>query len=185
MSSLLVPFSMGVAEGRWSSLITELLSFRDLYERNAPLRDVLPNLVDAHPRSYANMGLRDLCLRVQGAYAHLHTGRPQDDPHAVLPKVVMRPADAYECAVRGQIDHVEVDRLINRIVAVQVMPQPPGIALLMPGERISEETAAIQNYLLRVRQFDAACPGFEIQVDGLRVEHEGAARRYVVDCIRG
>ena len=54
--SLLVLFSMGITKGKWSTLITELLNFKDLYDANAPLKRVLPALVEAHPAAYAEMG---------------------------------------------------------------------------------------------------------------------------------
>ena len=40
--SFLVLFSMGITKGKWSTLVTELLNFKDLYDANAPLRGVLP-----------------------------------------------------------------------------------------------------------------------------------------------
>ena len=56
--SFLVLFSMGITKGKWSTLITELLNFKDLYDANAPLKRVLPALVEAHPEAYAKMGLQ-------------------------------------------------------------------------------------------------------------------------------
>ena len=35
--SFLVLFSMGITKGKWSTLVTELLNFKDLYDANAPL----------------------------------------------------------------------------------------------------------------------------------------------------
>ena len=35
--SFLVLFSMGITKGKWSTLITELINFKDLYDANAPL----------------------------------------------------------------------------------------------------------------------------------------------------
>src|SRR4030095_16951443 len=47
--SFLILFSMGITKGKWSTLITELLNFKDFYDANAPLKNVLPALVKAHP----------------------------------------------------------------------------------------------------------------------------------------
>src|SRR6187200_1377625 len=66
--SFLVLFSMGITKGKWSTLVTELLNFKDLYDANAPLKRVLPALVDAHPETYAKMGLKDLCERIHEVY---------------------------------------------------------------------------------------------------------------------
>ena len=54
--SFLVLFSMGITKGKWSTLVTELLNFKDLYDANAPLKRVLPALVEAHPEAYADNG---------------------------------------------------------------------------------------------------------------------------------
>ena len=35
--SFLVLFSMGITKGKWSTLVTELINFKDLYDSNAPL----------------------------------------------------------------------------------------------------------------------------------------------------
>ena len=40
--SFLVLFSQGITNGKWSTLVTELLNFKDLYDRNAPLELFFP-----------------------------------------------------------------------------------------------------------------------------------------------
>ncbi len=59
--SFLVLFSMGITKGKWSTLVTELINFKDLYDANAPLKRALPALAVAHPEAYGKMGLKDLC----------------------------------------------------------------------------------------------------------------------------
>ena len=66
--SFLVLFSMGITKGKWSTLVTELLNFKDLYDANAPLSRVLPALAEAHPEAYAKMGLKDLCEQIHQVY---------------------------------------------------------------------------------------------------------------------
>ena len=51
--SFLVLFSMGITKGKWSTLVTELINFKDLYDANAPLTRALPALAQAHPEAYA------------------------------------------------------------------------------------------------------------------------------------
>ena len=46
------------------------------------------------------------------------------------------------------IEWIAMDRAVNRIAAKMVIPYPPGIPLLMPGEKItSERIQLIRNYL--------------------------------------
>src|ERR1044072_8568843 len=66
--SFLVLFSMGITKGKWGTLVTERLNFKDLYDANAPLKNVPPSLAEAHPDAYARMGLKDLCDLVHRTY---------------------------------------------------------------------------------------------------------------------
>jgi arginine decarboxylase len=181
--SFLVLFSMGITKGKWSTLITELLNFKDLYDSNAPLKRVLPALAEAHPEAYAKMGLRDLCEQIHKIYLDDNVPKAQRDMYTALPEMAMLPADAYANLVRGNVESVEIDNLMGRILAVMVVPYPPGIPLIMPGERLTAATKSIHDYLLYAREFDRKFPGFETDIHGLRFEPTESGRRYLVDCI--
>ena len=159
---------MGITKGKWSTLITELLNFKDLYDTNAPLKRVLPALVEAHPAAYANMGLKDLCEQVHQVYKDDNVPKAQRDMYTTLPEMAMRPAEAYDKLVRGQVESVEIDELMGRTLAVMLVPYPPGIPLIMPGERVTKATKSIQDYLVYAREFDRKFPGFETDIHGLR-----------------
>jgi arginine decarboxylase len=103
--------------------------------------------------------------------------------YTVLPDMALRPADAYDHLVKGRIESVEIDNLMNRVLAVMIVPYPPGIPLIMPGERITESTKSIQDYLLYAREFDRKFPGFETDIHGLRFTAGDNGRRYLVDCV--
>ena len=181
--SFLVLFSMGVTKGKWSTLVTELINFKDLYDANAPLKRVLPALANAHPQAYEKMGLKDLCEQVHRVYREDNLPKAQKDMYTTLPEMAMRPADAYERLVRGRLESVDIDELMGRTLGVMVVPYPPGIPVIMPGERITPATKAIQDYLLYAREFDRKFPGFETDIHGLRFEPTDTGRRYLVDCI--
>jgi arginine decarboxylase len=181
--SFLVLFSMGITKGKWSTLITELLNFKDLYDSNAPLKRVLPALVEAHPEAYAKMGLQDLCEQVHKIYLDDNVPKAQRDMYTALPEMAMLPADTYANLVRGNVESVEIDNLMGRTLAVMVVPYPPGIPLIMPGERLTAATKSIHDYLLYAREFDRRFPGFETDIHGLRFESTADGRRYLVDCI--
>ena len=90
--SFLVLFSMGITKGKWSTLVTELLNFKELYDANAPLKSVLPALVEAHPEAYAQMGLKDLCDQVHQVYREDNLPKAQREMYTTLPEMAMRPA---------------------------------------------------------------------------------------------
>jgi arginine decarboxylase len=181
--SFLVLFSMGITKGKWSTLITELINFKDLYDANAPIKRVLPALAEAHPEAYGSMGLKDLCEQIHRAYREDNVPKAQRDMYTTLPEMAMRPAETYDRLVRGRVESVEIDRLMGRTLAVMLVPYPPGIPVIMPGERLTPTTKSILDYLLYARDFDRRFPGFETEIHGLRFEPGEGGRRYLVDCV--
>jgi arginine decarboxylase len=103
--------------------------------------------------------------------------------YTLLPEMALRPADAYDRLVRGRVESVEIDALMGRTLAVMLVPYPPGIPLIMPGERITSATKSILDYLLYARAFDRKFPGFETEIHGLRFAPGDGERRYLVDCV--
>lgn len=177
--SFLVLFSMGITKGKWSTLLTELLEFKRSYDANLPLMDVLPSIAHAGGGRYQGMGLRDLCDALHGCYRDNATAKALKSMYTALPEVAIKPADAYDRLVRGEVEAVPIDQLQGRIAAVMLVPYPPGIPLIMPGERFTAATRSILDYLAFARTFDQAFPGFDIDVHGLQTE----AGEYCVDCL--
>src|SRR6478672_11505291 len=87
--SFLVLFSMGITKGKWSTLVTELLNFKDLYDANAPLKRALPALAEAHPEAYESIGLKDLCDQVHQSYRADNLPKAQKDMYTTLPEMAM------------------------------------------------------------------------------------------------
>ena len=74
-----------------------------------------------------------------------------------------------------------IEQLEGRITSVLLTPYPPGIPLLVPGERFNK---TIVDYLKFARDFNARFPGFETDIHGLIDEKVGTETRYFVDCVR-
>ena len=178
--SFLVLFSMGITKGKWSTLLTELLEFKRSYDANLPLANVLPSIAQAGKAFYQEMGLRDLCDALHACYRENATAKALKRMYTVLPEVAIKPADAYNQLVRGEVEAVPIEQLEGRIAAVMLVPYPPGIPLIMPGERFTAQTRSIIDYLEFARTFDQSFPGFDADVHGL--QREGG--RYTVDCIK-
>ncbi|MVW75955.1 Orn/Lys/Arg family decarboxylase [Pseudomonas xionganensis] len=182
--SFLVLFSMGITKGKWSTLLTELLEFKRSYDANMPLSEVLPSIAQVGGAHYQGMGLRDLCDALHACYRENATAKALKRMYTVLPEVAIKPADAYNQLVRGEVEAVPVQALEGRIAAVMLVPYPPGIPLIMPGERFTPATRAIIDYLAFARDFDQRFPGFDTDVHGLQRIEEGEGYRYTVDCIK-
>ncbi|MCG8907597.1 arginine/lysine/ornithine decarboxylase [Pseudomonas sp. DP-17] len=182
--SFLVLFSMGVTKGKWSTLVTELLEFKRSYDANQPLADALPSVAQAGGARYAGMGLRDLCDELHRCYRDHATAKAMKRMYTVLPEIAMRPAEAYAQLVRGEVEAVPVDQLEGRVAAVMLVPYPPGIPLIMPGERFTESTRSILDYLAFAQSFERNFPGFDSDVHGLQIREVDGEKRYTVECCK-
>lgn len=178
--SFLVLFSMGITKGKWSTLLTELLEFKRHYDANVALGQALPSVAREDAARYAGMGLRDLCDELHGCYRENATAKALKRMYTVLPEVALKPSEAYDQLVRGDVEAVPVEQLEGRIAAVMLVPYPPGIPLIMPGERFTAATRSIIDYLLFARAFDERFPGFDADVHGLQKE----GGQYTADCLK-
>ncbi|QBF26089.1 lysine decarboxylase [Pseudomonas tructae] len=182
--TFLVLFSMGITKGKWSTLLTELLEFKRNYDANTDLFECLPSIAQLDPVRYQGLGLRELCEQLHACYRSNATAKQLKRLFTRLPQVVMKPADAYDRMVRGEVEAVPIEQLLGRIAAVMLVPYPPGIPLIMPGERFTEETRSIIDYLGFAAAFDSGFPGFVADVHGLQQVTTAQGRVYTVDCIR-
>jgi arginine decarboxylase len=178
--SFFIMFTIGITKGRWNSLLTELQQFKDDFDRNQPLWRVLPEFVARHPR-YERVGLRDLCTSIHDIYRRNDVARLTTEMYLSSMEPAMKPADAFAKMAHREIERVPVDQLEGRVTAVLLTPYPPGIPLLIPGERFN---ATIVRYLRFAREFNSTFPGFETEIHGLVDEVVDGQLRYFVDCVR-
>jgi ornithine decarboxylase/arginine decarboxylase len=179
--SFFIMFTIGITKGRWNTLLTALQQFKDDYDKNQPMWRILPEFCAKHPR-YERMGLRDLSQSLHEMYAKRDIARLTTEMYLSDLHPAMKPSDAFANIARRNTERVEIDALEGRITTSLLTPYPPGIPLLIPGERFNRK---IVSYLQFTREFNAAFPGFDTDVHGLvDDEGEGSAQRYSVDCVR-
>ncbi|HEX7436381.1 MAG TPA: lysine decarboxylase, partial [Caldimonas sp.] len=168
-----------------NTLLTALQQFKDDYDRNQPLWRILPEFCSAHPR-YERMGLRDLAQSIHETYAKDDIARLTTEMYLSDLQPAMKPSDAFAHIAHRKTERVPIDDLEGRITTSLLTPYPPGIPLLIPGERFNRK---IVEYLRFTRAFNAALPGFDTDVHGLvsTTETQGVTiedGRYFVDCVR-
>ncbi|WGS44185.1 arginine decarboxylase [Burkholderia sp. JSH-S8] len=178
--TILFLFSLGVTKGKWGTLVNTLLDFKRDYDANAPLEQVLPDLVAHHPDRYRKLGLRDLCDLMFNAMSDLKTTEMMSRGFSTLPKPDFSPAEAFERLVHNEIEMLELSEMEGRTVATGVVPYPPGIPLLMPGENAGPSDGPLLGYLKALEQFDLRFPGFTHDTHGVEVE-DGV---YRIACIK-
>ncbi len=177
--SFFIMFTIGITKGRWNSLVTELQQFKDDYDNNRPLWRILPEFVSKYPQ-YEKVGLRDLCTQIHGVYKTNDIARLTTEMYLSNMEPAMRPADAWARLAHREIDRVEIDQLEGRITSVLLTPYPPGIPLLIPGERFN---ATIVRYLKFAKSFNQKFPGFDTDIHGLVADETSRRSRYYVDCV--
>ncbi len=178
--SFFIMFTIGITKGRWNTMVTELQQFKDDYDKNQPLWRVLPEFVAKHAR-YEKIGLRDLCDQIHGIYKANDVARLTTEMYLSNMEPAMKPSDAFAKMAHGEIDRVSIDDLEGRITSVLLTPYPPGIPLLIPGERFNK---TIVDYLKFARDFNQKFPGFETDIHGLVTDGMNGGSRYYVDCVR-
>ena len=179
--SFFILFTIGITKGRWNTLLTALQQFKDDYDRNQPLWRILPDFCKTQP-GYERLGLRDLCQQIHEVYKKYDLARLTTEVYLSEMVPAMKPADAYAKMAHREVERVSIDELEGRVTGVLLTPYPPGIPLLIPGERFNH---MIVDYLNFAREFNAEFPGFETIVHGLAQDVDADGKPYYyVDCIR-
>src|SRR5487761_2106016 len=161
--SFFIMFTIGITKGRWNTMVTELQQFKDDYDRNHPLWRILPEFVAKFPR-YEKIGLRDLCDSIHGVYKANDVARLTTEMYLSDMVPAMKPSDAFARMAHRETERLRIDELEGRATAVLLTPYPPGIPLLIPGERFNK---TIVDYLRFARDFNKRFPGFETDIHGL------------------
>ena len=178
--SMLFLFSIGITKGKWGTLITELFEFKRLYDENVSLEEVFPDLIERYPERYSTMTLPELAQQMHIFKREHKILETLSKAFSMLPQAVMTFADAYMRVVKGEVEHVPVSRMEGRIVATGIVPYPPGIPLLLPGERTGDLGGPILAYLKGLQDFDLRFPGFAHDIHGVEV----VDGQYMVKCIK-
>jgi arginine decarboxylase len=178
--SFFIMFTIGITKGRWNTMVAALQQFKDDYDKNQPLWKVLPEFVQKQPR-YERIGLRDLCTQIHEVYKANDVARLTTEMYLSDMVPAMKPTDAFSKMAHRKIERVAIDDLEDRVTAVLLTPYPPGIPLLIPGERFNK---VIVNYLKFAREFNEKFPGFETDNHGLVKQLVNGKAEYFVDCVK-
>ncbi|HEV2730991.1 MAG TPA: Orn/Lys/Arg decarboxylase N-terminal domain-containing protein [Terriglobales bacterium] len=178
--TILFLFSIGITKGKWGTLVNAFLDFKRDYDLNAPLSQALPGLVRNHPDRYSHLGLRDLA---NAMFAQLQQSRQTHwlaQAFSTLPKPFMTPRDAYRRLVLNQVEKIPLDKLEDCVVATGVVPYPPGIPMLMPGENTGATNGPYLSYLQALQSWDERFPGFGHDTHGV----ENIDGTYYIYCVK-
>ncbi|HPQ86932.1 MAG TPA: arginine/lysine/ornithine decarboxylase [Gammaproteobacteria bacterium] len=178
--SFFIMFNIGITKGRWNSLVTELQQFKDDYDQNLPMWRVMPEFVEKNPR-YERMGLKDLCQSIHNMYKDNHVATITNKMYLSNIEPGMLPSEAWDKMAHNEVERIPVNELEGRITAMMITPYPPGIPLMVPGERFTPE---VIKYLKYIKVFNDDFPGFESDVHGLISKVINGEKQYFIDVVK-
>ncbi len=182
LNSLLFLVTPGVESSKAGTLLSALVAFKKLHDANARLDDVITGFVRQRAARYSGLRLRDLCAEMHSFFRLNATStlqRAQFVPEH-LPTLAMPPHEAVRQMVRNNVDYVPLEKAFGRIATTLFVVYPPGIATLVPGERLDERARPMLEYLLLFERSSNLFPGFEAEVQGVyrETEADGSIRFY-------
>lgn len=185
LNSILFLMTPAVEAGKCASLISRLVAFKALYDADAPLADVLPTTLARYPVRYAGYTLQRLCDEMHGFYREHDIAKLQRacfrGEH--FPEQAMSVQQATEALVGNEVDYLPLAMCQGRISATLALIYPPGIGIVVPGERYDARAQPMLDYFLVFEEAFNRFPGFEFEVQGVyadTVEGRVTFHTYVV-----
>jgi arginine/lysine/ornithine decarboxylase len=126
------------------------------------------------------MGIRELGDRMLAELRKTNQLQHLQKAFSTIPEARMSPSDANQAMILAQLERVALPDLADRTIATSVVPYPPGIPMMMPGETAGPADGPWIGYLKALQAWDHAFPGFGHDTHGVEVE-DG---EYYVQCVK-
>ena len=181
LNSILFLMTPAIGEGRTAMLLAALERFRDLYDADASIESVVPRLAARHQARYAGYSLRQLCHEMHDFYRTRNVKELQRlcFRHQSFPQQAMTARDAIEKMVGGDVEYIPMANAHNRIAATLAVIDPPGIGIIVPGERYDDAARPMIDYFLVFEEGCNRFPGFASEVQGVyQVPENGRVNFY-------
>jgi ornithine decarboxylase len=185
LNSILFLMTPAEDEGKLNTLLSKLVRFKELWDRDAPLQDVLPTVHAAHSDRYDGYTIRRICQEMHDFYRQANVKELQrlSSRAESFPELAMSPESAYEALVGNDVDYVSMDNIGGRISATLALIYPPGIGVIVPGERWDARAQPMRDYFMAFEESFNRFPGFNYEVQGVfqeRIDGRIKFHTYVV-----
>ena len=169
LNSILFLMTPAVEPSKSASLISRLVAFKELYDADAPLQDVLPTTLANYPERYGGYTLQRLCDEMHQFYRDHDIKELQRLCFRAehFPEQAMSVQQATEALVGNCVDYLPLSQCKGRIAAVLALIYPPGIGIVVPGERYDDRAQPMLDYFLVFEEAFNLFPGFEYEVQGV------------------
>lgn len=178
LNSLLFLLTPGVESSKAGTLVSALVAFKRLHDDNVLLEEAIPEFVARRPARYKGVRLRDLCAQMHGFFKEAGVSALQGAQFTQehLPDMAMTPREAYLHLVRNKVDYLPIDEIEGRIATTLFVIYPPGIATIVPGERLCKKARPMLQYLKMFERSANLFPGFDYEIQGLYKETDEDGR---------
>jgi ornithine decarboxylase len=178
LNSILFLLTPGLEASKAGTLLSALVAFKRLHDANAPLDKAIPAFMAEHGARYAGMGLRDLCQQMHAFYRDHETSRLQREQFRPehLPEPAATPREAAQKLTRNEVDYLPIAEIGGRVAATLTLVYPPGIGVVVPGERFDARSQPMRDYLAMFEEASNRFPGFENEIQGVYRDADASGR---------
>ena len=186
LNSILFLMTPAEDESKLNTLIAKLVKFKNLWDRDAPLGDVLPTIYSQNMTRYAGYSIRKVCNEMHGFYrsADIKGLQRLCFRACSFPELAMSPKQAYEALVGNDVDYVPLDQIKGRVSATLALIYPPGIGVVVPGERWNDRSQPMLDYFLAFEESFNRFPGFNYEVQGVFQERRDGRIKFYTYAVR-
>lgn len=131
------------------------------YEANAPMSSFAPDVT-----CLPGEGLKDYSLRYMDFLEKEQASRLSQTLFAEdhFPKTALTGRSAHQAFLRGERERVPLYEAKGRVSLEMILPYPPGITVLEPGEVWTDE---VLSYFLFLQKYSSAFPDFSPEILGV------------------
>ncbi|RYB07686.1 Orn/Lys/Arg decarboxylase N-terminal domain-containing protein [Lichenibacterium ramalinae] len=178
LNSMLFLLTPGVESSKAGTLISAMVAFKRLHDEDAPVEEVMPDFVRRRRARYGGMRIQELCRAFHDFHRSHGTSRLQRAMFSPehLPEMVVPPHEAVRALVRNRVDYVPIEEAEGRIVTTLMLVYPPGIGVLVPGERIGPRAKPMLDYFKMFEESSNRFPGLDAEIQGVYREVDPGGR---------
>ena len=179
LNTILFLMTPAESKAKMDAIVAELLRFEELIDRNASMEEVLPSIYHSHINKYKGYHIRQLCQEMHDFYKARNVSTLQQRLFSkeYFPEYVMNPQEANFEFQRNKGELVPLDEAEGRIALEGVLPYPPGVLCVQPGERWSRTAC---DYFLALEEGINQLPGFAPEIQGVYLieQPDGSKKAY-------
>lgn len=159
--TLLFLIEPGDTKEKQEHLLSLLQECEAAYEANTPMSVFAPDVT-----CLPGEGLKDYSLRYMDFLEKEQSSRLQQTLFAedYFPKAMLTGKKAHQAFLKGARERVPLPKAKGRVSLEMILPYPPGITVLEPGEVWTDEALS---YFLFLQKYKSAFPDFSPEILGV------------------